>query len=264
MFACGVILFWLLSGTLPFDDACATRLVEAIRQVDYTFDHPAWAGVSADAMHLVSSLLQRSPFQRLSAADALLHPWFGDHRRPPPPPCPRPQPHRPPATSAPGYQTQREFDFGGASINTFVQRLPSTPNTTRDTPTLHVHATPATPALPPGSLCPLSPTMSSHASPASPSSRLDSIYANATDSLRMPSVATQMLRPTASGRLDSICANATDSLRMPSVAKHSLRPMSSGRLDSICVNAHSLRCPASPNIGSPTTPDADESTLFHD
>lgn len=76
LFACGVIMFWLLSGILPFEDVNATRLADKIKDARYDFRHPAWNNTSTQAKDLISRLLERSPFERISATAALSHPWF--------------------------------------------------------------------------------------------------------------------------------------------------------------------------------------------
>lgn len=76
LFACGVIMFWLLSGILPFEDINAKRLADKIKGVRYNLRHPAWRKTSTQTKDLICELLERSPFQRISATAALSHPWF--------------------------------------------------------------------------------------------------------------------------------------------------------------------------------------------
>lgn len=76
LFACGVIMYWLLSAKLPFEDPDPHRLAERIKNVDYNFANMVWDGVSDLAKDLVSRLLDRSPFSRPSASQALSHAWF--------------------------------------------------------------------------------------------------------------------------------------------------------------------------------------------
>lgn len=81
LFACGVIMYWLLSAHLPFNDADPNRLADSIKRVDYNFGHEVWSSVSPDTKDLIVGLMDRSPFSRLSAAVALGHPWFSHERR---------------------------------------------------------------------------------------------------------------------------------------------------------------------------------------
>lgn len=76
LFACGVILYWLLSAKLPFEDPDPMRLAERIKRVEFDFANMVWDGVSNHAKDLVTALLDRSPISRLSASLALSHAWF--------------------------------------------------------------------------------------------------------------------------------------------------------------------------------------------
>lgn len=42
----------------------------------YSFDKPRWKHVSGAAKDLISKLLEMDPNKRISAADAMSHPWF--------------------------------------------------------------------------------------------------------------------------------------------------------------------------------------------
>lgn len=76
LFSCGVILYWLLSTNLPFDDPDYMTLVESIKRTEFDFSDTVWSSVSSNAKDLIKALLDRSPMARLSAAVALSHPWF--------------------------------------------------------------------------------------------------------------------------------------------------------------------------------------------
>lgn len=76
MFACGVVMYWLLSGYLPFEDEDAQRLMDRIKKADFDFPEEPWSGISEPAKDLISKMLDRSPYVRISAADALFHPWM--------------------------------------------------------------------------------------------------------------------------------------------------------------------------------------------
>lgn len=77
--AVGVILYILLGGYHPFDpdvaadDATITRRV---KKDSWSFNDPSWNSVSDSAKGLVKALLAHDPKERISADDALKHPWL--------------------------------------------------------------------------------------------------------------------------------------------------------------------------------------------
>jgi hypothetical protein len=86
MWSAGVVLHLLLTGHMPFAAPAGTAPQEedeavlgAAKAVHWavTCDAPEWAGVSHEAKDLTRALLQPEPGLRLSAAQALLHPWVG-------------------------------------------------------------------------------------------------------------------------------------------------------------------------------------------
>jgi carbon catabolite-derepressing protein kinase len=70
----GVILFVLLAGRLPFDDANIAAMFRKAQRREFEF--PPW--VSPPACRLVSRLLDPNPATRLAVADLAAghHPWF--------------------------------------------------------------------------------------------------------------------------------------------------------------------------------------------
>jgi len=76
MWSAGVILYILLSGYPPFFDDHEPRLFESIMKADYEFHPQYWDHISKEAKDLVSKLLVVNPHKRLSATEALQHPWF--------------------------------------------------------------------------------------------------------------------------------------------------------------------------------------------
>jgi len=70
--SCGVILFVLLAGHLPFDDANIADMCRRAHRREYVV--PRW--VSQPARRLVSRLLDPNPDTRLAVAELASHPWF--------------------------------------------------------------------------------------------------------------------------------------------------------------------------------------------
>ena len=76
MWSVGVILFVILGGYHPFQDDDERRAYKRIITGTSQFHSSRWAHISDHAKDLVKSLLQVDPIVRLSATEALAHPWF--------------------------------------------------------------------------------------------------------------------------------------------------------------------------------------------
>ena|SRR3989338_599803 len=78
LWSVGVIMYILLCGFPPFfdEDENMGALFEQIMAGDFDFPSPYWDNISDDAMDLIEKLLVVDPAARLSAAQALDHPWI--------------------------------------------------------------------------------------------------------------------------------------------------------------------------------------------
>lgn len=76
MWACGVVLYVMLSGRMPFYGRDDVQCLKRTAIGEYTFPEREWADVSDDAKSLVRSLLQVRPELRLTAKAALQHKWL--------------------------------------------------------------------------------------------------------------------------------------------------------------------------------------------
>lgn len=72
----GVIMYILLSGKPPFDGKDDNEITDNVRLGKYKMDDEIWASVSANAKSLVKKMLTKNPEERISARQALNHPWF--------------------------------------------------------------------------------------------------------------------------------------------------------------------------------------------
>ncbi|KAM3720546.1 Serine/threonine-protein kinase [Dirofilaria immitis] len=79
MWAVGVIAYILMSGIMPFDDDCRSRLYTQIITANYIYYPQFWSG-SELAKDFVDALLETDPNVRLSAIDAVKHEWFMGNR----------------------------------------------------------------------------------------------------------------------------------------------------------------------------------------
>ena len=76
LWSCGVMLYNLLSGYMPFMAGTTRGLWGRIVRCNYNFDDPVWHLISEDAKNLIQKLLVLDPDMRLTAAEALQHPWM--------------------------------------------------------------------------------------------------------------------------------------------------------------------------------------------
>ncbi|XP_069388876.1 peripheral plasma membrane protein CASK isoform X26 [Paralichthys olivaceus] len=80
VWGCGVILFILLSGCLPFYGT-KERLFEAICKGKYKMNPRQWIQISESAKDLVRRMLMLDPAERITVYEALNHPWLKERDR---------------------------------------------------------------------------------------------------------------------------------------------------------------------------------------
>ena len=72
----GVILYMLIVGRAPFDGKDDDEIIENISKGEFNSKHRKLVSASNEVQDLVKKLLEVDPVRRLSAAQALKHPWF--------------------------------------------------------------------------------------------------------------------------------------------------------------------------------------------
>ena len=72
LWSCGVILFALLAGYLPFEDPNTSNLYKKILSAD--FEMPSF--LSPEAQDLINRILTTDPEKRITISQIKLHPWF--------------------------------------------------------------------------------------------------------------------------------------------------------------------------------------------
>jgi len=76
VWACGVLLYVILSGKPPFEVRTLSQLRSAVLHRDVKFPAKQWESISDDAILLIRGLMQRDPTKRLTAIAARNHRWI--------------------------------------------------------------------------------------------------------------------------------------------------------------------------------------------
>ncbi|XP_017442529.1 CDPK-related kinase 3 [Vigna angularis] len=78
----GVIAYILLCGSRPFWARTESGIFRAVLRADPNFDDLPWPTASAEAKDFVKRLLNKDYRKRMTAVQALSHPWLRDDSRP--------------------------------------------------------------------------------------------------------------------------------------------------------------------------------------
>jgi calcium-dependent protein kinase len=76
MWSIGVIMYWVLSGSLPFSGSTANDVYKHVQRAAPSFSEALWSEINDDAKSLVMSLLEKVPTSRPTAARALKNRWL--------------------------------------------------------------------------------------------------------------------------------------------------------------------------------------------
>ena len=78
IWACGIIMYYLLSGLFPFSGGNVEEIKQKISLGKFFFDFDKFNGVSEDAKDLIKKCLKVDSSRRISIIGALSHPFFDD------------------------------------------------------------------------------------------------------------------------------------------------------------------------------------------
>ncbi|KAG8060657.1 hypothetical protein GUJ93_ZPchr0002g24665 [Zizania palustris] len=76
VWSAGVVLYMMLSGTVPFPGATAAEIFECVLRGNLRFPPRTFASVSPEAKDLMRRMLCRDVSRRFSADQVLRHPWI--------------------------------------------------------------------------------------------------------------------------------------------------------------------------------------------
>ncbi|KAL1192275.1 CDPK-related kinase 2 [Cardamine amara subsp. amara] len=76
----GVIAYILLCGSRPFWARTESGIFRAVLKADPSFDEPPWPSLSFEAKDFVKRLLYKDPRKRMTASQALMHPWIAGYK----------------------------------------------------------------------------------------------------------------------------------------------------------------------------------------
>ena len=76
VWSCGVIMYILLTGSPPFNGESDEDIINKILKGKFDMKKYPWPIISSQAKDLIKKLLELDANKRLSAEEALKHPWF--------------------------------------------------------------------------------------------------------------------------------------------------------------------------------------------
>ena len=80
IWSCGVIMYILLSARPPFGGEDDNDIMERVSYGKYDLESPPFNKLSKNSLDLIQRLLTMDPDQRISAEQALNHPWFKEFK----------------------------------------------------------------------------------------------------------------------------------------------------------------------------------------
>ena len=78
IWACGIIMFYLLSGEFPFNGNDIEEIESKIKLGKFLFDFDKFTGVSEEAKDLIKKCLKNDKDLRIALLDTIKHPFFDD------------------------------------------------------------------------------------------------------------------------------------------------------------------------------------------
>ena len=76
LWSLGILLYFMLSHTFPFKGLTNDEIFHSIKREKLKFEGIIWDGISEKAKDFIAKLLTKSPVIRMTAVDALEHPYL--------------------------------------------------------------------------------------------------------------------------------------------------------------------------------------------
>jgi calcium-dependent protein kinase len=76
VWSCGVIMYILLCGRLPFEGATPEDVARKVHKGDFKMVGPEWDVVSSESKELLTQMLEKNSIYRITAIDAMNHDWI--------------------------------------------------------------------------------------------------------------------------------------------------------------------------------------------
>jgi len=76
IWSCGIVLFNMLAGYPPFHSESVPKLLRQVALAEVDYCDPVWELISPEATDLLQKVLTATAEERISVAEALVHPWM--------------------------------------------------------------------------------------------------------------------------------------------------------------------------------------------